>query len=354
MKEKGLGALSIRVLPNSCRNKSASMLQLQLGPAYQDDQHLRDLLINAVKNEPWTHQLATMPTSKILDIQESMARAITANETLEKSRMRTTPALINFAKDRPGLSQRRYEYDNRKNLRRFPPPFKNYRTPDGKNPIRNHMRLLCRKCGSDEHLLRDCHKLSAAQRIRFSKLILLSEFVCSDSDECDHALDIAQQYGDAAWEELENSLDNLTDNEETDPNNINFSTTTPEQIEEQSFGILADNCFLHSINCSVDNQENFPSSSVYESKSHEFEGICMDLGAEKSLAGLQAYMRYCNHTQTPVELEPSIKRFRLGSVVHKSMEKVSSASILTTMEISWNTHRMPLMLTFQFYLDSIK
>ena len=58
----------------------ASSIQLQLGPSYQDDQHLQYSLINACKNEPWAHRLVTMPTTRLLDIEESLARAITGKE----------------------------------------------------------------------------------------------------------------------------------------------------------------------------------------------------------------------------------------------------------------------------------
>lgn len=56
------------------------------------------------------------------------------------------------------------------------------------------MCLLCRKCNSDDHLLRDCDRLTFAERVRFASLILLSDSICSDSEEFYHALDIAQQY----------------------------------------------------------------------------------------------------------------------------------------------------------------
>ncbi len=37
----------------------ASSIQLQLGPSYQDDQYLRETLMNARRNEPWSHKLAS-------------------------------------------------------------------------------------------------------------------------------------------------------------------------------------------------------------------------------------------------------------------------------------------------------
>ena len=49
--------------------------------------------MNGLKNESLSHRLATMPNSGILNIQESMARAITAVEKLEQSRVRTTQHL---------------------------------------------------------------------------------------------------------------------------------------------------------------------------------------------------------------------------------------------------------------------
>ena len=41
---------------------TASSIQLQLGEFHQHEQHLRDALMNACKNEIWAHRLAVMPT----------------------------------------------------------------------------------------------------------------------------------------------------------------------------------------------------------------------------------------------------------------------------------------------------
>ncbi len=61
----------------------ASSIQLQLGTSYQDDQHLRDSLINAYKKETWAHRLETMPTNRLLYLEEALSRAITSEEGMK-------------------------------------------------------------------------------------------------------------------------------------------------------------------------------------------------------------------------------------------------------------------------------
>ena len=72
------------------------MLQLQPGPSYQDKQHLRDGLINAVKHERWANRLAAMSTTDLLSTQKALARVITAEEDYTKSlkSYKQTAALI--------------------------------------------------------------------------------------------------------------------------------------------------------------------------------------------------------------------------------------------------------------------
>ncbi len=98
----------------------ASSIQLQFGTSYQGDQHLRDTLMNACKNELWSQRLATMPTNRLLDIKESPARAVTAKEKLESSKRKVVPAFanevsltdyldhVNFNKNRSRLPYRKY------------------------------------------------------------------------------------------------------------------------------------------------------------------------------------------------------------------------------------------------------
>ena len=110
--------------------------------------------MSAVRSESWTHQLATMTNSRILDIQETMARARTAEENLKSAeeRRKVTPALVNYTSGRPGILYRRYLNNNQSRERKFGQGYKPQRPPEE--------RLLCRKCYSAERLLRDCYKLS--------------------------------------------------------------------------------------------------------------------------------------------------------------------------------------------------
>ncbi len=50
----------------------AEMLQLQLGRAYQDNQHLRDALLKAVSNEPFAALLALTPTQDSIAVPGSL------------------------------------------------------------------------------------------------------------------------------------------------------------------------------------------------------------------------------------------------------------------------------------------
>ena len=309
------GATRQSALRDLC--ETASMIQLQLGPSYQDDQHLRDTLMNACKMEPWAHRLTAMPTKDIVSIQESLAKAISAEETHEivMKKQQGSAALVNLA-DRPGLPYRRYGQSNYK--RRDFNKWRNDKASDGKNPIRNNARLLCRNCKSDEHLLRDCDKLSNAKRISFAASVLCTETVLADSDECNHALEIVQGLDDASWNEIcESATQEEADN--TQVNDTNFC----EVNDSNTFYILADVSFHHALTSAPDTLEEAPVREVLFTKNDyaKFEGICMDDGAQKSLAGLPAFERYCAFTKTQAELTPSKELFRLGEVIHKSIGK---------------------------------
>ena len=64
------------------------------------------------------------------------------------------------------------------------------------------MRLLCRKCLSDQHLLRDCPQLTPAERVHLVKSVFRVENVASDSLECDACPDEVQEFDDLEWKEL--------------------------------------------------------------------------------------------------------------------------------------------------------
>ena len=109
-------------LRNQCA--TASSIQFQLGESYQDDQHLRDTLLNACKDEKWPHRLSTIPVSSLLDVEESLAKAIKAEESMQEEarKSKPTPAFqndVNFS-ERSGMAYRRYLTENGK----FKPKFK--------------------------------------------------------------------------------------------------------------------------------------------------------------------------------------------------------------------------------------
>ena len=91
---------------------TAIAIQLQLGPSYQDDQHLRDVLLNGCKDEPSYLRLATMEISRLVYVEKSIVRAISAEEgfKLTTKSKPITPAYrknLNYVKDRPGIPSRK-------------------------------------------------------------------------------------------------------------------------------------------------------------------------------------------------------------------------------------------------------
>ena len=78
------------------------------------------------------------------------------------------------------------------------------------------MRLLCRNCLSDQHLLRDCNKISAVKRVQLTQHIFALESM--DSDD---ALNIIQEFNDDRWDECKAILDLEI---EEDVREINWST----------------------------------------------------------------------------------------------------------------------------------
>ncbi len=94
---------------------TASSIQLQLGESYQNNQHFRYVLLNACKDESCAHRLATIPTSRVCDVEKSLARAITPEEAMlqierKKNMNSTSPAYTDDVRfsARPGLPYRRH------------------------------------------------------------------------------------------------------------------------------------------------------------------------------------------------------------------------------------------------------
>ena len=176
---------------------TASAIQLQLGESYQGEQNLQNALLNACKPEIWAHRLATMPTLRLLDVEESLARAFIGEEYMSWVQIqKRSPVFsndVNFS-SKLGMPYRRYgshKSESRNSIGR-----KTCQQKDGKNPIRNYKRLLCRSCLSDEHLLIECAKVPPSNRTQLVKIVFALENVTSDSDECCNALDEIQEFDD--------------------------------------------------------------------------------------------------------------------------------------------------------------
>ena len=90
-----------------------------------------------------------------------------------------------------------------------------------------------------------------------------------------------------------------------------------------TFHVLAEQAFPHSLEAGKEisigpNQE---STILFgrNPKNDGCEGICMDDGARKSVAGLEAYKRYCSFNNTRIDLHPSRETFKLGAGIYKSL-----------------------------------
>ncbi len=177
---------------------TSSSIQAQLGSSYQNDQHLRDAILNAFKNQTWSHRLPLMPTRWLVDIQESLTKAKSLEEELEcmrskKNQFPAFPRNVNFSRDWSGIPYRRYA-ENSGNSYRM-----EARQKSGKSLIEGAMRLLCRNCLSDEHLLRSCPEMTPAKRVRLTKHVLSINTVLSDLEKCRESLEQIQQFDADQW-----------------------------------------------------------------------------------------------------------------------------------------------------------
>ena len=272
-----------------------------------------------------------MPTTSLLDPQESLARAINAETEYEKERPKTLPTLhafpkdINYTQDRHGIPYRTYEKtQDRRGMpyRTYDKSRRNFKDKDGKNPIRNDMCLLCRLCHSDSHLLRECPKLSPSERVQLAKRVYAVDSLASDSDECSWALDEIQDFSDP---ECEKCVPIIESESSANVNNINFTCLAdesmqliPENSDRSFYEHLADRAFLHDVAPRMP-EEDAKNVLFTRRKNPGLNGICMDDAAEKTVAGIENYKKYCIHTNTPVDLAPSNERLKLGAGIHESL-----------------------------------
>ena len=253
------------------------------------------------------------------------------------------------------MPYRRYLNDNQSIQRKFGRDCKPQRALDWKNPMRNYMRLLCRNCYSNEHLLLNSDELSGAQLIRYISRYCLQTLFFSDSGECGHALDIAQNYDEESCRELE---DLNGDNEAETANTLYFNwlSADEESVKEHCYAILADSSFSHLIIHSFDYSiENIPEITLGQAPS-TFDGICIDNGAQKSTACLPSFHQYCSFIRSYTYLILSQELFLLGGIVYRIL---GTSTIRFPIDSKWNfleyvTDIIDLDIPFLFGLEKMR
>ena len=73
------------------------------------------------------------------------------------------------------------------------------RAPDGKNPIVDFKRLICKLCLSEDHFFRECPKLTPAKRIQLLKTVFEITNVDSESDQCYEAMEETEGFDSEKW-----------------------------------------------------------------------------------------------------------------------------------------------------------
>ena len=120
------------------------------------------------------------------------------------------PKDVNFPSDRPGLPYRRYGGSNFNRFGNNSNQNSNYinfqKPSDGKNPIRNCMRMLCQGWLSDERILSKCPSLTPPKKIQIVNHVFNLDSIGCHSDECHKSLDEMQKFDDDQWHEVRKLL----------------------------------------------------------------------------------------------------------------------------------------------------
>ena len=93
-------------------------------------------------------------------------------------------------------------------------------------------------------------------------------------------------------------------------NIINFVSSS------STYHYLADSAFSHKLAPDVIDISNIFYNSDFEAK---FDGICMDNGAQKTVAGCESYEKYCKFAKTSFDLTPSKELYRFWNHVYPSV-----------------------------------
>ncbi len=82
----------------------------------------------------------------------------------------------------------------------------------------------------------------------------------------------------------------------------------------------------------------------------------MDNGCQKSVAGLPAYLRYCDRAHISPELTPSNEKFKLGDVTHPSIGRATIRVPIDTNGnvLEYDSHVVDVDIPILFGLDNMK
>ena len=162
------------------------------------------------------------------------------------------------------------------------------------------------------------------KRVRLSKHVFSINTVLSNSKERREALEQIQQVDDCQWNDC---LSAIKYAQENGLNETNFSLVASnnsaqimDEVLNHTFHILADRAFAHQLEAGkeISTVPNQVSVILFgrNPKNNSFEEIFMDDRAQNSVSGLEACKRYCSFTNTPIDLNPKRKHFKLGAGIH--------------------------------------
>ena len=351
-------------LADLCQN--AQSLQMQLGEEYQPDILLRDAIMRAVKSQPFSRFLPLARAQTALELQEACSRAIEAQESQTKeddSYTRAPSASIgSSSSDVPAFGSELLYSDSRNNLptrtyssqrqsgqrqglpgRRYGQPNRQvkYQAPVGNrrlNPMKNGLRMKCRGCGSEWHFIRNCNKVAPASIAFYATALINSD---QDLESFDQVLDQLQNVSDSEWNNLLEEHDVYFESSEDKERNDLKPTSA-----EICYNTLADQATEHYFLRDKDIRGPkgiFSKWNVDNSRCNQpFEGICMDNGAQKSVSGINAYLRYCKHAHVTPSLVPSKDHFKFGVDGYASL---GTADIRMPIDEQGNFLEFPINVT---------
>lgn len=355
--------------------EKAMDLQTQLEERHQNDSFLRDMLMRATNGEPFARLLLLSPPTTSTELIERLNMILESK--LQPAIIPTQSAINHTDGNHPptpahadelygqrrglfdrrygqrygqGRAQRRGNWSSRRNQ-----PFDRSganaapgRIDSGANraprrslsPVdpKTGRGMTCRACGSIFHFIRDCNRGSPA-RVAYHVASILTQDNPGSYD-VDEILNELQEISDDLWSA---SLDESVDEEQEEQ--------PPDEAEarEELHSSLASSSVAHTIHHS-----NVRAIDLAK-RGQQFLGVCMDHGAENTVAGLNQYLEYCKFANTEVNLKPSDHWLKFGNSYELSKGIGLIRFPLTDANyFEYETDVVDLDIPILFGLDSMK